>query len=327
MGNKLVAKISKANDSNKITGKESHNLRLYYKKGDKAFDKRMHPENEHMNEYSGAVGKGELLKAVNRFVDDKNKELKANGFRKIRKDANKVFELIVSSGPEFFKVHDDSKFYDDVDDFLKTHFSEDCIAARYIHRDEKTSHAHYMVYPTTSLDKGGINYNKFFGTKGLCSKFQQDIYDYMVYEKGYAFDERTRKIDKQITYKSNLEWSESVDRAREEVNWMNDKDLREYAVKGVLLEEKVDKLEAHNVKLRNGIVALAESQERYENKYNDLKAGIMEMPGISQEYVDNLEYDGRLARKELEQQEQFDNETSVDTGIDKSKTFDNELEL
>lgn len=287
MGDKLAVKISKAKDSNAIVAKEAHNARLYdtpnsHCKNDK--------EREYLNEYHGA-SPGTLLETVNQFVEEKNKELKSIGKRKIRKDANVVFEVIVTSGPNFFKNHDDTKFFNDVDDFFLSHFGNDCIAAKYIHRDETTPHAHYMIYPTVELEKGGINFNHYFGKRWKCSEFQQQIYDYMTKEKGYEFDERTLKKDTVEKYADNLEWSKRVSESKDAVSLMDEQTKADYSIKGVMAEDtenrltrRIKTLREEKEALQERITYLEEDNEinmkiindsaEYKNKYYSLKKGV-----------------------------------------------------
>lgn len=287
MGDKLAVKISKAHGSNAITAKEVHNARMHdtpnsYCKNDKS--------REHLNTYE-APTPGTLLETVNKFVEEKNKELKANGKRKIRKDANVVFEVIVTSGQEFFKNNDDTKFFKDTDDFFKWYFGDDCIAAKYIHRDETTPHAHYMIYPTIELEKGGINYNHYFGKRWKCSEFQQQIYDYMTQVKGYEFEERTLKKDVVKNYADNLEWSKRVSESKDALALMDEQTKADYAIKGVMAEDtenrltrRIKTLREEKEALEERITYLEEDNEinlriirdsaEYKNKYYGLKKGV-----------------------------------------------------
>lgn len=342
MGDKLAVKISKAHGSNAITAKEIHNARMHdtpnsYCKNDKS--------REHLNEYTGARP-GELLKTVNEFVENKNKELKANGFRKIRKDANVVFEVIVTSGQEFFKSHDDGKFFEDVDDFLKWYFGDECIAAKYIHRDETTPHCHYMVYPTLELEKGGINYNHYFGKRWKCSEFQQQIYDYMTEVKGYDFDERTRKKDTVEKYKDNLEWSKRVSEAQDFVALSDASKRADYAIKGVMAEEtekrltgRIKELNNENEELRDEITYLKEDNEmnlkiineagEYKKKYYGLKKGVAKKfynkdpLELVTEIAELEALGGYEAPKEKENDNVFENTDFKELG----KIYNDELEM
>lgn len=314
---KLFARINKATKAVKMKNMENHNLR---KKDCPKADK----EKSNMNTYEGTK---DIVKYVKAKEKECNAALKKAGKRKIRKDANLLFECVVAPGEqEFFEKYDDTKFFQDVDEFFKGYISEECIAQKSIHRDELTYHAHYLIIP---YYEEGINYNKYFANPEMCSKFQQALFDYLSVEKGYEFEERELAKNTKRKHKEVKEWYKEVGKSSNMVEALTDENKKtDYAVKGVLadsekksLEDKISSLTMENDLLEMKVEELEEDKAKLErengllrSEYEILYKGVYDVvkgdKKHKKEQIESIKNIGRgVVRKEREiLQEQKKNE-------------------
>ncbi|MBG3829498.1 plasmid recombination protein, partial [Staphylococcus aureus] len=71
-----------------------------------------------------------------------------NGKRKIRKDAVKHIDGLITSGNEFFKnqtLEETKQFFEHAKTFLEQEYGKDNLLYATVHMDEKTPHMHYGV--------------------------------------------------------------------------------------------------------------------------------------------------------------------------------------
>lgn len=309
---KLFVHLGKAGKPVKMKNMENHNLR---KKDCPNADS----ERSHLNTYEGT-------KDIVRFIKAKEKEcnaaLKKVGKRKIRKDANLLFECLVTPGDMgFYDDVDDVQFFKDVDEFFNGYFQEGCIAQKCIHRDETTIHAHYMIMP---LLEEGINYNHYFGNPELCSKFQQAIYDYLTLEKGYKFDERELAKYTKRKQTELKEWRKSVGKASNMVDALTDDSKKtDYAIKGVLadeekktLENRINNLAMENDLLEMKVEELEEDKSKliqenevlkleYESLYRGVEGALKGDRKHKKEQIDSIRRMGReIVKREREMAQQ-----------------------
>lgn len=99
-----------------------------------------------------------------------------SGERKVRKDAVKLVEGIVTASPEFFELADDDKvreFFDDAYRFCCDEFGESNMVHFTVHMDEETPHAHFGFVP---LRDGKLSWKEFFPNKMALGKMQDRFY-------------------------------------------------------------------------------------------------------------------------------------------------------
>lgn len=99
-----------------------------------------------------------------------------SGERKVRKDAVKLVEGIVTASPEFFELADDDKvreFFDDAYRFCCDEFGESNMVHFTVHMDEETPHAHFGFVP---LRDGKLSWKGFFPNKMALGKMQDRFY-------------------------------------------------------------------------------------------------------------------------------------------------------
>lgn len=128
-----------------------------------------------------------------------------NGQRKIRTDAIKHVDGIVTSDLEFFKNMDQSqteKYFSDSLDFIKDEYGSDNILYATVHLDEKTPHMHFGFVPLTK--DGRLSAKDILGNKTALSKLQ-DRFNTFVNEKGFNLERGESSLVTQAKNKTMTE--------------------------------------------------------------------------------------------------------------------------
>lgn len=100
-----------------------------------------------------------------------------SGTRKVRKDAVRLVEGIVTASPEFFEGASDEEvrgFFDDAFEFCREEFGESNMVHFTVHMDEETPHAHFGFVP---LMDGKLSWKGFFPNKMALGKMQDRFYE------------------------------------------------------------------------------------------------------------------------------------------------------
>lgn len=84
--------------------------------------------------------------------------------RKIRKDAPRALEYIVTASPEAFQSLDQQKYFQSALDFLKNRHGDNRIVSAVIHRDQTTPHMHVIIVP---VKDGKLNARHFMSRDAL----------------------------------------------------------------------------------------------------------------------------------------------------------------
>ncbi|MDK7096035.1 MobV family relaxase, partial [Streptococcus agalactiae] len=95
-----------------------------------------------------------------------------NGKRKIRKDAVKHIDGLITSGNEFFKnqtLEETKQFFEHAKTFLEQEYGKDNLLYATVHMDEKTPHMHYGVVPIT--EDGRLSAKEVLGNKKALTEF------------------------------------------------------------------------------------------------------------------------------------------------------------
>ena len=99
-----------------------------------------------------------------------------SGTRKVRKDAVRLVEGIVTASPEFFEGASDEEvrgFFEDALGFCCEEFGESNMVHFTVHMDEETPHAHFGFVP---LKDGKLSWKGFFPSKMALGKMQDRFY-------------------------------------------------------------------------------------------------------------------------------------------------------
>lgn len=98
------------------------------------------------------------------------------GARKVRKDAVRLVEGIVTASPEFFEgasAEEVRDFFEDALGFCREEFGESNLVHFTVHMDEETPHAHFGFVP---LKDGKLSWKGFFPDKAALGAMQDRFY-------------------------------------------------------------------------------------------------------------------------------------------------------
>ncbi|MGW7982912.1 MobV family relaxase [Staphylococcus xylosus] len=173
----------------------------------------------------------------NNLIDEKI-EQNYTGKRKIRTDAVKHIDGLITSDNEFFNnqtPEDTKRFFEHAKDFLEQEYGKDNLLYATVHMDEKTPHMHYGVVPIT--DDGRLSAKEVVGNKKALTKFQ-DRFNEHVKQRGYDLERgQSRQVtnakhEQMSQYKQKTEYhkqeytreSQKLDHIKQK----NDKLMQEY---------------------------------------------------------------------------------------------------
>ncbi|WP_340299402.1 MobV family relaxase [Staphylococcus coagulans] len=131
----------------------------------------------------------------NNLIDEKI-EQNYTGKRKIRTDAIKHIDGLITSDNDFFDKQtpeDTKQFFEYAKEFLEQEYGKDNLLYATVHMDEKTPHMHYGVVPIT--DDGRLSAKEVVGNKKALTAFQDRFNEY-VNQRGYDLD---RGQSRQVT--------------------------------------------------------------------------------------------------------------------------------
>ncbi|MDG0826459.1 plasmid recombination protein [Staphylococcus equorum] len=173
----------------------------------------------------------------NDLIDEKI-EQNYTGKRKIRTDAVKHVDGLITSDNEFFNnqtPEDTKQFFEHAKSFLEEEYGKDNLLYATVHMDEKTPHMHYGVVPITT--DGRLSAKEVVGNKKALTEFQ-DRFNEHVKQQGYELERgQSRQVtnakhEQMSQYKQKTEYhkqeyereSQKLDHIRQN----NDKLMQEY---------------------------------------------------------------------------------------------------
>lgn len=168
------------------------------------------------------------------------------GARKVRKDAVKLVEGIVTASPEFFETADDDEvrdFFDDAYKFCCDEFGEGNMVHFTVHMDEETPHAHFGFVP---LRDGKLSWKGFFPDKAALGAMQDRFYGRVGALYGLSRGEKRKEGQPVRRHKSVAEYKAESRRVQAE------------------LDEKAEQLEAAREELASTRAQLAECRSQVE---------------------------------------------------------------
>ncbi|WP_113590057.1 MobV family relaxase [Staphylococcus aureus] len=131
----------------------------------------------------------------NNLIDEKI-EQNYTGKRKIRTDAIKHIDGLITSDNDFFDnqtPEDTKQFFEYAKEFLEQEYGKENLLYATVHMDEKTLHMHYGVVPIT--DDGRLSAKEVVGNKKALTEFQDRFNEY-VNQRGYDLE---RGQSRQVT--------------------------------------------------------------------------------------------------------------------------------
>jgi hypothetical protein len=173
----------------------------------------------------------------NNLIDEKI-EQNYTGKRKIRTDAVKHVDGLITSDKEFFDnqtPEDTKQFFEHAKGFLEQEYGKYNLLYATVHMDEKTPHMHYGVVPIT--DDGRLSAKEVVGNKKALTEFQ-DRFNEHVKQRGYDLERgQSRQVtnakhEQMSQYKQKTEYHkqeyERESQKTDHIKQKNDKLMQEY---------------------------------------------------------------------------------------------------
>lgn len=210
------------------------------------------------------------------------------GNRKIRSDAVRHVDGIITSDNEFFKDMDPDQvqnYFQDSLEFLENEYGKENMLYAAVHLDESTPHMHFGVVPIT--EDGRLSAKEVVGNKKALTEFQ-DRYNQFINERGFQLE---RGESKQVTekkhqdmdrYKQGTKYHETVfyqaqEKARQEESKLDEltatlepKELK-YEGREIKTEVK-DKLFGKSEVVENKTENIVLTPEQYNNVSEQVNA-------------------------------------------------------
>ena len=252
---------------------------------------------------------------------DKKIEENYTGKRKIRSDAVKHIDGIITSDKEFFQLKSEKKikeFFEDSKQFLEDEYGKDNLLYAAVHMDEKTPHMHYGVVPITT--DGRLSAKDVVGNKKALTEFQDRFNQYMN-DKGYNLErgeskhKTERKHQEVEQYKSETKYHESSrNQAYHITEFVND---------------RLKRKEEYNKKLDEKIEIENEKYKQIQREMEDLRH--LKIPKLKQVAKDlnekNINESEILEDKKQEKVNLTKTISSIQVDIDKIKAEKDEYKL
>lgn len=194
-----------------------------------------------------------------KIIDEK---IDANytGNRKIRSDAIRHVDGLITSDEKFFKNLDEDetdKFFKDSLEFLEKEYGRENIVYATVHLDEKVPHMHFGFAPLT--EDGRLSAKDKIGNKKQMTELQ-DRFNTHVNEKGYEME---RGVSKQLTERQHQQMDQyKIDTKYHQSEYEITKD--EYEKLEYKTEQLRDELEKDLNKLRESADFNFEDEKQIE---------------------------------------------------------------
>ncbi|HCX3179443.1 TPA: plasmid recombination protein [Staphylococcus aureus] len=224
-----IIRVSKVKSGTNTTGIQKHVQRENNNYENEDIDhSKIYLNYDLVNEYN---------QNFNNLIDEKI-EQNYTGKRKIRTDAVKHVDGLITSDKEFFDnqtPEDTKQFFEHAKEFLEQEYGKDNLLYATVHMDEKTPHMHYGVVPIT--DDGRLSAKQVVGNKKALTEFQDRFNEY-VNQRGYDLERgQSRQVtnakhEQMSQYKQKTEYYkqeyERESQKTDEIKQKNDKLVREY---------------------------------------------------------------------------------------------------
>lgn len=278
-----IMRFQKAHNNTEISHIIGHNTRT---KEVKNADK----DREHLNE-------------VVNYVDDIKEHIKAlekahkqASGKKVRKDAVRVIEVIMTSDKEFFNRVNDSEYFEACKQWLADTFGAENILQMAIHRDERTPHAHFLLTP---IRENQFCCKKIINGRNAVRGLQNSFYESV---KHFGLD-RGRLIEYTgAKHKTSLQFAEDVQKAKERVSEMSETEKESYAAFAEMLKQEKEFLQMENITLTIENENIKKELSYVQNKYENLKEGLLDISKISLKdaeiQIQALEHRGQAIRQD-----------------------------
>ncbi len=280
---KAILRIEKVTGQGSATGKTNHNLRL-------VDVPNADPERSHLNQVLLGGNKG-VWELANDCIEE------AQIKRKIRPDAVRAVEILLTASPEYFERDEDNvcrtvakRWVELQEQFLKVQFGKNLVQA-VLHMDEKSPHIHAIVVP---LKDGKLSAKELFTPKTL-RQLQTDYAEAMKSEglqrgvEGSRAKHTTMKrvygVHEQIEALEELKTTVAEDLANKEIKVLEAKvEEARASLPGWLHELRMQYIQEQQEKIQKDkredmakLEAEAKAQvEKYRVEINAKKTGIIQ---------------------------------------------------
>ena len=212
------------------------------------------------------------------YVDDIKKHIKGldklhkkTTGKKARKDAVRVIEVLMTSDREFFKRVNDTEYFETCRQWLVDTFGEENILSMDIHRDERTPHAHFLVTP---MRENQYACKKIINGRNAVRGLQNSFYDAV---KHYGLERGELVEYTNAKHKSSLQFTEDVQKGKESVYEMSERERESYAIYGTMAKEEIEELKLENKELKEENMYLRGEKDKYKEAFESLYVGTSEM--------------------------------------------------
>jgi hypothetical protein len=191
------------------------------------------------------------------------------GARKVRKDAVRLVEGIVTASPEFFEgasAEEVRDFFEDALGFCREEFGESNLVHFTVHMDEETPHAHFGFVP---LKDGKLSWKGFFPDKAALGAMQDRFYGRVGALYGLSRGEKRLEGQPARRHKSVAEYKAESRRVQAELD-----------EKAGLLESARAELASANADLASARAQLAECKVQVESfaaRFERIKAELAQI--------------------------------------------------
>lgn len=191
------------------------------------------------------------------------------GTRKVRKDAVRLVEGIVTASPEFFEgasAEEVRDFFEDALGFCREEFGESNLVHFTVHMDEETPHAHFGFVP---LRDGKLSWKGFFPDKAALGAMQDRFYGRVGALYGLSRGEKRLEGQPARRHKSVAEYKAESRRVQAELD-----------EKAGLLDSARAELASANAELASARAQLAECKVQVEGfaaRFERIKAELAQI--------------------------------------------------
>lgn len=223
-----IARLSKVKSSVNTTGIQKHVQRENNNYNNKDID---HEKTGMNYDLIHAQKKQNFKELIEKRIEEGY-----TGKRKIRSDAIRHVDGIMTSDNEFFRDMDPDqvkRYFEHSLEFLEKEYGKENLIYAAVHQDEATPHMHFGVVPLTN--DGRLSAKEVLGNKKALTQFQ-DRYNAFMNEKGYELE---RGQPKHMTEKQH----QDMDKFKQETNYYK-KSFQEIYQKTQMKEERLNELAA-----------------------------------------------------------------------------------
>lgn len=209
-----------------------------------------------------------------------------NGKRKIRTDAIKHVDGIITSDSEFFenKSSDEIRaFFRDAKEFLDDEYGKNNLIYATVHMDEKTPHMHFGAVPLT--EDGRLSAREVVGNKKGLTKFQDRFNEY-VNSKGHDLERGVSKHKTDAQHQHTEKYKNDTKRLKAK------KDETKQALSDIKKDgrtelEKLKDTKYEVANLQEELERLRKEKEKeevYKTKYKEMTKVLEERPSDIYKY-------------------------------------------